>query len=105
MTFTTEPILDFQILFETGYTREIRISMAEGNVMKEHKTPFPIVIHLLEGEITVGISGQKTEVKKGDLLALDGNIVHDLLAKSDSIIRLTVSKSDSAERVNKVISE
>jgi quercetin dioxygenase-like cupin family protein len=88
-----------KVILESSFSKEIRIVFKEGQIMKEHQTPFPIVVHLLEGEITFGVQGVNHELKKGDILSLEGNIPHDLTAKTDSVVRLTLSKLDKAERV------
>ena len=89
-------------ILETDFTKEIRILMRENQEMKEHQTPFSIVVELLEGEIIFGVEGQNYEVKKGDLLTLSGGVPHNLIAKKESIIRLTLSKLDSSKRVEGV---
>ena len=89
-------------ILETDFTKEIRILMRENQEMKEHQTPFPIVVELLEGEIIFGVEGQNYEVKKGDLLTLSGGVPHNLIAKKESVIRLTLSKLDSSKRVESV---
>lgn len=91
-----------QVLMDTETSREIRIAMRKGQVMKEHKTPYPIVVELFEGKITFGVQGEEHSIQKGDLLHLEGNIPHDLKAEEDSTVRLTLSKSDTAERVKAV---
>lgn len=91
------------ILLETAHSKEIRIAMRAGQMMKEHRTPFPIVVELFEGRLDFGVQGQVLELVKGDLIALDGGIPHDLKAKEDSIVRLTLSKADSLKRVEKVV--
>ena len=91
-----------KVILETDFTKEIRILMRENQEMKEHQTPFPIVVELLEGEIIFGVEGQNYEVKKGDLLTLSGGIPHNLIAKKESVIRLTLSKLDSSKRVEGV---
>ena len=89
-------------ILETDFTKEIRILLRENQEMKEHQTPFPIVVELLEGEIIFGVEGQNYEVKKGDLLTLSGGVPHNLIAKKESVIRLTLSKLDSSKRVEGV---
>ncbi|MCC8361352.1 cupin domain-containing protein [Salinimicrobium sediminilitoris] len=91
-----------QVLMDTDSSKEIRIAMKKGQVMKEHKTPYPIVVELFEGIISFGVNGQVHKIEKGDMLSLEGNIPHDLKAEEDSIVRLSLSKSDSAERVKGV---
>ncbi|MCT4665364.1 MAG: cupin [Flavobacteriales bacterium] len=91
------------VLLNTDFTKEIRIALDENQSMKEHSTPFPIVVEIVEGSITFGVQGNKKRLLKGDLIALEGGIPHDLVAHTRSIIRLTLSKADQSERVKKVI--
>lgn len=90
------------VLFETDSTKEIRIAMKKDQIMKEHQTPFPIVVELFEGILDFGVAGNIHHLKRGDILALEGAVPHDLLAKTDCIVRLTLSTSDSVKRVEKV---
>ncbi|SKB70044.1 cupin domain-containing protein [Maribacter arcticus] len=92
-----------KVLLETSFSKEIRILMKQGQVMKEHKAPFPIIVHILEGEIAFGVEGNVHDLKQGAMLTLEGNVPHDLTAKADSIVRLTLSKQDTADRVKDVV--
>lgn len=92
-----------KVMMETEVSKEIRIAMDSGQIMKEHKAPFPISVQVLEGEIDFGVQGENVQMKSGDLIALESNVLHDLKAKQRSIIRLTLSKNDSASRVEKVV--
>lgn len=94
-----------KVIIETLFSKEIRILLKEGQIMKEHKTPFPIVIHVLNGKIELGVDGNVHLLKSGSMIALEGNIPHDLNAKENSIIRLTLSTQDKVERVNDVIAD
>ncbi|GLR19500.1 cupin domain-containing protein [Portibacter lacus] len=90
------------VLLETERSKELRITFKKGQVMKKHKTPFPIVIEIFDGEIAFGAEDKVTIVKRGDMLSLDGGIPHDLTANEESIVRLTLSKGDKVERVENV---
>ncbi len=91
-----------QVLMETETGKEIRIAFKEGQVMKEHKTPFPIVVEIFEGVIDFGVNGTIHNLKKGALVALEGGIPHDLKALETSTVRLSLNKADSAKRVEDV---
>ncbi|MEP2280127.1 cupin domain-containing protein [Maribacter sp.] len=94
-----------KVLLETSFSKEIRILLKNGQLMKEHKAPFPIIVHIVTGKIDFGVEGAQHTLKQGDIITLAANVPHDLLAKSDSIVRLTLSKQDTAKRVEKVIAD
>ena len=91
------------VMMETETSKEIRILFRKGQIMKEHKTGFPITVEIHQGTINCGVNGEKMILQTGDLISLDANIPHDLLAEEDSIERLTISKFDTVERVKQVI--
>ncbi len=91
------------VLFETDFTKEIRIIMQKDTAMKKHKTKFPIVVQLLEGKIDFGVNNEVKNLQKGDLIAIDGNVPHDLKTTENSVIRLPLTKYDETERVRKVV--
>lgn len=93
------------VLFETEKTKEIGIAMRKGQLMKEHKTPFPIVVEVFDGKIDFGVYGKRMVLEKGDLIALEGSVSHDLKAEADSIIRLTLTNQDDSQRVRGVANE
>lgn len=88
-----------KLILETSFSKEIRILLKSGQVMREHKAPFPIVVHLLEGEIDFAVQDEIKSLQKGDILTLEGNILHELTALQDSIVRLTIAKQDNISRV------
>lgn len=94
-----------QVLMETDAGKEIRIAFQKDQVMKEHRTPFPIVVEIFEGAIDFGVNGEIHSLKKGDLICLESGVPHDLRAREISTVRLSLNKSDSIRRVKKVVDQ
>lgn len=94
------PAID--ILMETQTSKEIRIVFKKGQIMKEHKTPFPIVVQVFRGTIDFRVHGKKERLEAGSLISLEGEVPHDLTALEDSIVRLSLSKQDKLERVQNI---
>ncbi len=46
------------VLMETTTSKEIRIVFAENQHMKEHQTPHPITVELVEGNLDFGVEGK-----------------------------------------------
>lgn len=91
-----------QILLDTEAGKEIRILFKEGQIMKKHRTPYPIVVEVFEGSIDFGVDGEIHTLDKGALIALEGGVPHDLVALKNSVVRLSLNKADSAKRVENV---
>ena len=94
-----------QVLLDTENGKEIRIAFKKDQVMKEHKTPFAIVVEIFEGCIDFGVNGEVHTLNRGDLVSLEGGVPHDLVAIEDSIVRLSLNKGDSAKRVEDVVKD
>ena len=91
------------VLMETATSKEIRIVFTENQYMKEHQTPHPITVEMVEGELDFGVEGQILGLQRGDMLSLSGGVPHDLRAKTKAIVRLTLSQADSLQRVEDVL--
>ena len=91
------------LILETPMTKELRICLSEGVMMKDHKSPFPIVIHVQEGTMELGVEGDSFAMVKGDLINLEGGVMHNLKALENTIVRLSILKEDKLERVEQVI--
>ncbi len=91
------------LMLESNFGKEIRIAFKKGQVMKEHKTKFPITVMTVQGCIEFGMLGEVTTLEAGDVIAVDANIMHQLKATEESVVRLSLHKSDSLARVSSVL--
>ncbi len=98
LKFSDEKI-STKVILETSFSKEIRILLKAGQLMKDHKAPYPIIIHLIEGEVDFGLKDQQYLLKEGDIFSLEANVTHNLLAVKNSIVRLSLAKKDTSERV------
>lgn len=97
----TQPVIT--PLITNDFTKEIRIVFRAGQSMKAHKTSFPITVMIVQGCIGFGVAEERYELMAGDVVALEGNVMHELNAIESSIVRLSLHKADSVARVNGVL--
>ena len=90
-------------MLDSSFAKEIRIAFKDGQIMKEHKTKFPITVMTLRGCIEFGVDGEMFVLKEGDVISLEGNVVHKLKATIESVVRLTLHKGDTVDRVMGVL--
>ena len=65
----------------------------EGQGLSEHTAPFDALVHILEGEAEVMISGKKVQLKDGEMVILPANQPHSLNAIKSFKMILTMIKS------------
>jgi quercetin dioxygenase-like cupin family protein len=90
-------------MLETPNSKEIRICMAKGNIMKEHTAPGAITIMVLRGEVTIGSNDKNITLQDGEMIYFDAKIPHSLEAIEQNILRLVLSKNDTVQRVQNLV--
>ena len=90
-------------LLETPFSKEIRICMSKGNLMKEHTAPGAITIMLLSGKLVIGSQGEEIVLDEGDMVYFEPKVPHSLEAMNECVVRLVLSKQDSIQRVQGII--
>ena len=58
--------------------------------LSEHKTPFDALVHILDGEAEITISGNTFHVKEGEILTMPANEPHALTAVKRFKMMLTL---------------
>ena len=102
LTFSESSVVITPML-DSSFGKEIRIAFQEGQVMKEHKTKFPITVMTLRGCIEFTVGEGAYLLKAGDVIALEGNVMHSLKASEESVVRLSLHKGDSVDRVKSLL--
>ncbi|MDD2827997.1 MAG: cupin domain-containing protein [Sulfuricurvum sp.] len=95
--FGDKPQID--MMFESFTSKEIRICMAEGNIMREHTAPGAIMIMVLKGSVLITSLEESVVLNAGDMIGFEAKVPHSLEAHEESILRLSLSKNDTFKRV------
>lgn len=90
-------------MLTSDFGKEIRIAFKQGQVMKEHKTKFPITVMTMRGCIEFSVNAEVFTLEEGDVITLEGSVLHELKALQESVVRLSLNKGDTAERVKEVL--
>jgi len=81
-------------LLETNCTKDLRVAMLRGNRIAENRWETPVLMEIVEGDVSVGVKGEILPLTKGDLVYINAMEPYDILAYKNSIIRLTITKCD-----------
>ena len=65
----------------------------EGEALSEHTAPFDALVHILDGEAEVVISGKPLQLKQGDIVLMPANEPHALKALTRFKMLLTMIRS------------
>lgn len=65
----------------------------EGQGLSEHTAPYDAMVHVLEGDTKVSISGKANIVKQGEIIIMPANQPHALFAVTPFKMLLTMIKS------------
>ncbi len=68
-------------------------AFAEGQGLSEHTTPFDALVHVLDGEVEISISGKPFRLKRGDMIIMPADEPHALKAITRFKMVLTMIRS------------
>jgi quercetin dioxygenase-like cupin family protein len=80
-------------ILETETGTVTLFAFAEGQGLSEHTAPFDALVHLLDGEAEIIISGQSLHVREGELVIMPANKPHALKAVTKFKMLLTMLRS------------
>jgi len=65
----------------------------EGEGLSEHKAPFDALVHIIDGEAEIVISGRTFRLKEGEIIIMPANEPHALRAARKFKMILTMIRS------------
>lgn len=86
--FTQEK--NMEVMFEYGGSKEIKITLAKGCKIEDHKAPKQIGVQVLSGKIKFGVGGEYLQMSAMDSIFLEQGVIHSLEGLENSIVRLSL---------------
>jgi quercetin dioxygenase-like cupin family protein len=80
-------------LMDKGTGTVTLFAFDEGEGLSEHTAPFDAMVHVLDGEVEISISGKLHMLKEGEMIIMPANEPHALKATSRFKMVLTMIKS------------
>ncbi len=78
-------------LVKEGPIRVTLVALRQGAALDEHHAAGPVTIHVLQGIFRLSTSAGDTEVRAGELIALDAEVPHTARAVHDCALLVTVA--------------
>ncbi len=78
-------------IFKSETMRIVLIGLHENAELKPHKANGVISVQVLEGKINFITEQQSSQLEKGQMIALQENIIHSVVALTDSFFLLTLA--------------
>ena len=73
----------------------------QGQGLSEHAAPFDAMVHVLEGEVDLTLSGIPHSMKAGDVIVMPANETHALKALKPFKMLLTMIRQPETDKVQK----
>jgi len=87
--YQTGSIVSRQILKAEGGNITL-FAFDEGQELSEHTAPFDALVHVLDGEVEIKISGQSYLLKAGEGIIMPADVPHAVLARKKFKMLLTM---------------
>ena len=77
-------------LFKSGQLEVMRVVLPAGKAFPPHRVVGEITVQCLEGCIDLSVDGVSQELRPGQLLHLEGGVLHGLVGLEDSSALVTI---------------
>lgn len=80
-------------IVENEHHKIVHFTFAPGQELSEHTASVPAVIHVLRGEGTVVLGGERYEAGPGKLYYMPANLKHAVQARGELVFLLTMFRT------------
>ena len=80
-------------IVENDHHKIIHFTLAPGQELSEHTASVPAVIHVLKGEGTVSLGGERHEAGPNRLYYMPANLKHAVEARGELVFLLTMFRT------------
>ena len=77
-------------IFDGAGVKIRSLAFDTGVVMKEHRSPFPILVQVLSGRILFRVDGEEHDLRTGGAIHVNGDIPHELEATEPPHVLLSL---------------
>ncbi len=82
-----------RVIHDDASAKVIRIVIAAGSLLKEHKAPYPGFIRVVAGSAIFKTEGKEHAVNTGTLIRMDKDLVHSVHAETTTILIVILQKT------------
>lgn len=82
--------LGHSTVLDAAGARVILLSFPDGHVLREHRTPQPLLLQAVEGHLRITAAGRTTDLRPGGLMFLPASMPHEVAAIGASQLVLTL---------------
>ena len=83
-------------LLDTPDVRVVHIALGDGEELKEHMAPFPILVQVVEGEVDFAVNEEVYRMSTGGLISLPAKLLHAVTAVGNARIQIALLKGVTA---------
>ena len=80
-------------LVNSNFNRSVVVSLQENEGLEEHSSVCPMLLDVLEGQLSLEIGGLTTFLEPGNCFYVPDGAVHSLIALEDSRFRITIYRT------------
>jgi quercetin dioxygenase-like cupin family protein len=95
-TSTPEKNIQGRAIYSDSLTKVLLFPFTAGQELKEHITPHPAILHVVEGKGEITFGNDRQAVQAGSWAWIEGSLPHSIRAETKLVLLLQVFLNQSA---------